>query len=283
MGASDGGHFGNIPFHTLCELNALPMKSVEEKIVWVILSGAAVAAAGGLLIPGLYRDSPLYKTAWYANDAITLLLTGTVTLYFFQKDKGLFRSRLLRLGTSGYFFYNYAFYLFGAAFNAFFLLYALLVTLSLYALVLGLIQLHDEPPVLTLDLATRRLTTFFLIMIALPLAIVEVREWIIFVYTRREPAIPVLVLALDLTLVVPNTLLAAFMLWQRNAWGLSLSTVMLFKSSGYGAVLVAGAIAIGQSGTGPWDPLLPFYIFVCLGGSVFLFRLLKSIKPTRVL
>ena len=40
--------------------------------------------------------------------------------------------------------YNYAFYLFGAAFNAFFLVYAALLALSIFALIFGLSSLDVE-------------------------------------------------------------------------------------------------------------------------------------------
>lgn len=84
-------------------------------------------------------------------------------------------------------------------------------------------------------------------------------------------------MALDLTLVIPNTIVAAVLLARQRPWGLILTAMMLVKSFTYGLVLVTGTTFIGLSGVGPWDPLLLFYVFVSAGGFVFLWVLLRGV------
>ena len=84
-------------------------------------------------------------------------------------------------------------------------------------------------------------------------------------------------MALDLTLVIPNTILAALLLARKRKWGIILTAMMLVKSFTYGLVLVGGTIFIAITGGGPWDPLLAFYIFVSVGGVAFLSILLRTI------
>lgn len=251
---------------------------------WLTLSIALltfVAAAGGLLLPDLYRDSDLYKAAWQANDLVSLALIPALLISQLLRGKNE-TARLLWLGLLLYTFYNYAFYLFGAAFNWFFLLYALLFTVSLYTLVLGLIDsvnYHVRPwPSLK-----RYMVVFFLLATALPLAVVELKAYIHFVVLGKPPEIPTLILALDLTLVIPTSIVAAVLLLKNAPAGYILAVMMLVKSFCYGMVLVAASLKIALSKIGPWDPLLPFYIFIAVGGLLFLSFALISHKGTRVL
>ena len=49
---------------------------------------------------------------------------------------------LVWMGVMLYMFYNYAFYLFGAKFNEFFLIYVALFSLSLYSIIIGLLNVN---------------------------------------------------------------------------------------------------------------------------------------------
>lgn len=248
-----------------------------KMLTWGIAAFAVMAAGGGLIFPSLYRDIPLYKAAWLGNDVVTLMLIPVLLWSFHHARKGHHRPYLLWLGVLLYMFYNYAFYLFGATFNRFFVLYAGIFTLSLYALVLGL--LHICPRVegrSNTSPALRRAASVFLLLVAIPLAWVELSEYVRFVLTGKDPEIPVLILALDLTLVVPNTVMAAILIWRAHSWGVILTAMMLVKSFSYGAVLIIGTVRIATAGLAPWDPLLPFYIFVCAGGLFFLLWMMKA-------
>ena len=122
----------------------MPEKTRKPVITLSILIAilAAIASAGGLLLNGLYRDNAFVTTTWLGNDAITLFLAVPIliaSLIFSQR--GSVRAQLIWMGALDYMLYNYAFYLLGAAFNWFFLLYAALLALSILALLFGLIRL----------------------------------------------------------------------------------------------------------------------------------------------
>ena len=106
---------------------------------------AALAAAGGLFFSHLYRDNAFVITTWLGNDAVTLFLAVPIlVIALIFSARGSLRARLVWLGALDYMLYNYAFYLFGAAFNAFFLVYAALLALSIFALIFGLASLDVE-------------------------------------------------------------------------------------------------------------------------------------------
>lgn len=254
------------------------MSKILQRLTLLIAVLAGIASLGGLIIPNLYRDNAFHKAAWQANDLITVLLAPAVLVSYHYYRRGNSSAEFVWLGLLLYMFYNYAFYLFGAAFNWFFLIYAALFTLSLYALLLGLGQISSTTlPKRHLRSLNRKLITTFLIFVAIPLASVELAQCWHFIFSGRPSKIPALIMALDLTLVVPNTILAAWLLAGKRPWGIILSALMLVKSFTYGLVLMAGTIFIAVTGIGPWGPLLSFYIFVSGGGFVFLRILLKDV------
>lgn len=241
---------------------------------------AAIAAAGGLFLPGHYRDNDFIKTAWFGNDLVTLLVAVPLlvsSLYFSRK--GSQRAHLVWMGAIAYMIYNFAFYLFGAAFNKFFLVYVALFALSFYALVLGLSNMDVRGIKERFNAALRvQWISIYLFLISVPLIVVEGGQCVNFIVTDKLPEVPTLIFALDLAVVVPATALAGTLLWQRKSWGYVLGAMMLVKGFTYGLVLMTGTSLIALTGAGAWDPLMPFYTFVTVGGLTCLIKLLKNMR-----
>lgn len=100
---------------------------------------AAIAAAEGLWIKNLYNDNAFAKSAWYSNDIITLfVVVPFLVMANYLSQKGSQRWLMVLMGLIGYVFYNFEFYLFGAAFNIFFLIYTVWVSMSAITLVIQL-------------------------------------------------------------------------------------------------------------------------------------------------
>lgn len=255
------------------------MRNTLQRLTISIAILAILASSGGLLIPNLYRDNAFYKAAWQGNDLITLLLTPALLASHYYYKRGNANAQLLWLGLLLYMFYNFAFYLFGAAFNWFFLIYAATFALCLYALLIGLREIDRSPAHRRyLKPLARKVTIAFFCLVALPLAAVELAQCWRFIMSGIPPDIPELILALDLTLVIPNTMLAALLLVRKRRWGTILSAMMLVKSFTYGLVLVTGTTFVAITGVGAWDPLLPYYIFVSAGGLVLLLTLFMNLE-----
>ena len=95
----------------------------------------------GLLFRGQYRDAEWIAATWLGNDWVTLL----VALPLLKRRTCAGEARIstrpvaLWLGMLGYAIYNYAYYLFGAALNAFFPLYLAAVIMAAIALILRLV------------------------------------------------------------------------------------------------------------------------------------------------
>jgi hypothetical protein len=150
---------------------------------------AAIASAGGLLLPHLYRDNLFVKSAWRGNDGVTVTLPILLASVWWARRSSV-RAQLVWMGALDYLLYNFAFYLFGAAFNAFFLLYVALFTLSILALNYGLLgidaeairqQFRDQTPV--------KWISGYMVFIALGLGSVYVMQSVQFIFTGELPGI----------------------------------------------------------------------------------------------
>ncbi len=240
----------------------------------VVLALMAIAAAGGLFVRGLYRDNLQVTSGWLGNDLVTLAVAVpalAVSLWF--AVRGSWRAELALLGLLDYAMYNYAFYLFGSAFNWFFLLYAALFATSLYALVFGMIRLDAAG--IARGLSPRlpaRWVSGFLAIAGLGLAAVEVSMAAGFLVSGRLPPTVIatghptaVVFALDLTLVIPATLLGAAWLWTRRPWGYALSVIVGIKGAVYLLALSATTWTVHRAGIPGALTELPIWLALCGG------------------
>jgi hypothetical protein len=111
--------------------------------VWLTLPIAllaAVAAASGLFVRGLYRDTPASVAQVLGQDAITLgVALPTLVISAWLTRYGSQRARLVWLGGLIYMVYTYVGYAFDVRFNPLFLVYVAVLGCSTYALIGGLV------------------------------------------------------------------------------------------------------------------------------------------------
>ena len=87
------------------------------------------------------------------------------------------------------------------------------------------------------------------------------------------------VFAMDISIIIPAFTAAAVLLWQRKTWGFILAAMMLVKGFTYGLVLCIGTAFLAyDKAYGKWDPLMPLYIVLALGGMLGCWFLLKTYK-----
>jgi hypothetical protein len=255
----------------------------------LILILAAVQAGAGLWRPQLYRDNDLVNAAWRGNDLVTLLvavplLAAALVLARHGSDRAL----LVWAGLLDYVLYNYAFYLFGAAFNSHFLLYAALFALALFALICLLAGL--EVPRLARQFQAHtpaRLIAGFMLLVALMLGGLWTALSLGFVFTGQVPGpvasaghVTAVVFALDLTLVVPATTLAAVWLWQRRPWGYVLGAMLNVKGAVYMLVLSATTVSAMAAGIPGIGGELPLWAGVGIGSLAAGWGLLANMRPS---
>ena len=215
----------------------------------VTLAVVMAAQAGlGLIAPEQYRDSAWARATWFGNDWVTLalgvplLVTG---LWLDSRQRIL--GRLLWLGALGYAVYNYAFYLFGAALNAFFPLYVAAFLLALIGLILAL----AGTDVAMLSARFRPVTPVrciggCLMFLAAGLSMAWLGLWAAHIFADRPTPVAAeafkLVAALDLTVMVPALAAGGSLLWRRHPWGYVIAAIAGVQGSLYLVVLAVNSV-----------------------------------------
>ncbi|WP_263793159.1 hypothetical protein [Salinibacter sp.] len=248
----------------------------------------ALSSGAGLFAHDLYRDSALVAASWYGNDLVTFVVaTPLLGIALLGTWGGSRRALLVWMGLLAYSLYNSALYLFGAAFNSLFLVYAALCALSGAALIFGLLSidaraLHRQ---VQPDLPTPWISGFMM-LVAVALGGVHAALALRYVATGRVPATldaiglhTDLIAALDLTMVVPVALLAGAWLWRGRPWGYVWATLWCVKGAACMLSLSAATVAsvvVGPSSGGMqlllWGPI---GVGCVLAGGV----LLRALRP----
>lgn len=249
-----------------------------------------VANAGGILINGLYRDeSSIIRLSWLINDSVTLALALPLLIGSLAASmRGSQRGTLVLLGVLEYTVYNYAFYIFGAAFNWFFLIYAALLALSIIGTVsiirtidIGAIgqSLSPNTPV--------RWVAGYMTFWGIGLSALWIMLWIVYMTTGVPPIAHLgaegqkLTAALDLSLVIVPVFLGAYWLWKRNTWGLVLAVMLNIKSIIYTPVLAIGSFVLENNGVPGSSAQAPLWIFLFVASLLSILVLLVNLKPVK--
>lgn len=270
------------------------MQRMPHKPVFILSLLIAVLAAlsslGGLFLDGLYRDNDFVKATWLGNDLVTLLLAVPLlaSAMFFAR-RGSLPAYLFMLGMLDYMLYNYAFYLFGTAFNAFFLLYVCLLVFSIFAMVFGLVNLDVK--LFSQQFSPRtpvRWIAGYMLFVAIGLSVVYLAQSMSFIFTGNLPSIVIfsghptsIVFALDLTLLIPVLVLGAIWLWQRKPWGYILAGITLVKGPAYTLVLSVNSLWAAKAIIPAASAEAPLWVSLTILGLVSAGLLYGNMRPER--
>lgn len=235
---------------------------------------------------GLYQhDTINYAAQAKSQDVVTLifgiplLITGV-----FLNRKETLRGRLVLTGALGYFLYTYTSMAFLAAYNSFFLIYVALFSMSLFTFVLAMMGLKPD---LIAERVTRSFPRRWVITFLVILSAFLLMAWLGLIVpslasggapSGLETYTTLVIQALDLGIIVPASLLSAFLLWKKQAWGYALSFVVMLKGSLMGAAIIA--MIIGQALAGvPADPVMAvIFALICVCGIGLAAVMLKNIR-----
>jgi hypothetical protein len=200
---------------------------------------------------------------------------------------GSVRALLLWLGVIGYAVYNYAFYLFGAALNAFFPLYVAAFVLAVVALIIVLSSTDVSRADESLRPTTpRRLIGGSLIFIGTGLASVWIAMWAAYVFAGRptpvEPEAFRLVAALDLSLMVPALVAGGVLIWRRKPWGLVISAIASIQGALYLVGLSVSSVVAVRRGLASAPGELPVWAPLTIFTTVVALVIVANVRPQRV-
>lgn len=186
---------------------------------------------------GLYKnDSVSVASQGIAADFITLIMGIPLLLIsLFFTNKNSFRGRLLLTGTLAYFLYSYMSYAFLWMYNRFFIVYVILMSLSLYAFILSMmsfdmnrISSHFKKSLPVKFLGGFQLFIAFAIgMLWLGKIAPSILQGV--VPAGLEHYTTLVIQGMDLGIIVPTAVLSGILLIRRKPFGYLLSSVIILK------------------------------------------------------
>ncbi|PDV97804.1 hypothetical protein A9Q02_17505 [Candidatus Chloroploca asiatica] len=219
-----------------------------------------------------------------ANDLIALTLgLPLLAVSFWLAQRGSLRGRLLLAGTLGFILYTYITMMVGAHYNALFLVYVALFSLSLFALVMVMMSFDLETlPAHFSEKLPRGWIAGLLFFAAAFLSL----AWLGRIAATFAPgAIPALenttsmfIQAMDLGLVVPVCLVAGILLLRRHAWGYLLASVGLTKFLTLGIAVSLMGLNMARVGVPVSVVELVVFPAMALAGVVMTVILLKHVQ-----
>jgi len=248
-------------------------KSISVLVICIIIAALAACMAGLLLNGGTGQfdfksingeSVKINGIGLYKNDSIAAVAQGKasdfvtafigiplliISLYF--TNKGSIRGRLMLTGTLGYFLYTYMSYTFLWMYNPFFIVYTILLALSLYAFVLCLMSFDVEkmPFVFKKGLPVKFLGGFQLLvgfgigMLWLGKIAPSIMEGKVPVGLEHYTTL--VIQGMDLGIVVPTAFLSGILLIKRKPFGYLLSSVIIIK--GFTMLTCISAMIINQA------------------------------------
>lgn len=262
-------------------LNDLKAPRVLSAVIAALMAAQAVL---GRLFEGQYRDVAWIRATWFGNDLVTLALAVPLLVTaLVLVGRGSVRALILWLGLLGYSAYNYAYYMLGAALNAFFPLYVVLLVLSVVALIVAVSRLDASQVASSIRVqAPVRVIGGYLVFVAVSLSLIWFGMWAAHVFAGRptpvEPEAFKLVAALDTSIMVPLMAFGGVLLWRRNKWGVIIAGIAGIQGSLYLIVLSVNSINAILRGlvTAPGE--LPVWGVLALATMTAAAVLLRSIR-----
>jgi hypothetical protein len=222
-----------------------------------------------------------------ANDLVTLALgLPLLALSTWLAFRGSLRGKLLLTGTLAFFLYTYLSMAMNTAFNALFLVYVVLFSLSLFAFILSMMSfdLASLPAQFSERLPRRAIAgLMFAAGAFLLLAWVGGRVLPPLLNGQvplLENTTTMVIQVMDLGLIVPLAFLSGILLLRRSAWGYLLASTAVMKLLTMGVAVSAMGINMALNGVPDSVVILGIFITLTLVNMVLAVLLLKNVRPT---
>lgn len=234
---------------------------------------------------GLYAYDTLSSAAQAkANDLVTLVLgLPLLAVSTWLAFRSSLRGQLLLTGTLGFFLYTYISMAFLAAFNALFLVYTALYSLSLFAFILSMMSFDLETlPEHFSERLPRHWIAGLLFFVGAFLSLAWLGRILPPILQNQTPllenATTMVIQAMDLGLILPLAVLAGILLLKRSAWGYLLTSVALMKGMTMGIAVSAMGVNMALQGVpDSLGILIPFMVITLLN-LVMAVVLLKNVN-----
>jgi hypothetical protein len=231
-----------------------------------------------------YWDTVSSAAQVQANDLVTLTLgLPLLAISTWLTLRGSLRGRLILAGTLGFILYTYITMMVGAHYNALFLVYVALFSLSLFAFVLVMMTFDlASLPAHFSDQLPRGWIAGLLFFAAAFLSLAWLGRIAATFAPESVPALEnttsMFIQAMDLGLIVPVCILAGILLMRRKPWGYLLASVGLTKFLTLGIAVSLMGLNMARVGLPVSVVELVIFPAIALANLVMVGLLLKNIR-----
>jgi hypothetical protein len=252
---------------------------------------AAVTKSFGAFDPGTYRDGIWAASQMRGADTVALFtLVPLLAVSAVLARRGTPRGLVIWLGALHLLVYDVAFYLYGAAFNAWFLAYVAMCAGALVLLVAGLTRLDIDALGEAFSPATPRAwPAALLTLLGLGLGGLWIAQSIGFLLNGEVPSSVVasghptaLVFAIDLTLLVPFFFWGAAGLLARRPWGRVMAAAVATNGTIYTLLLFGMAVRADPAVVEGATALIPLWLALSLVCGTVAVGLLRHLPARRL-
>ena len=231
-----------------------------------------------------YWDTVSSAAQMQANDLVTLILgLPLLAISFWLTLRGSLRGRLLLAGTLGFILYTYITMSFGAQYNALFLVYVALFSLSLFAFVLVMMSFDiEELPAHFSENLPRGWIAGLLFFAAAFLSLAWLGRIAVTFAPDTLPALEnttsMFIQVMDLGIIVPVCVLSGILLLRRHPWGYLLASVGLTKFLTLGIAVSLMGLNMARVGVPVSAVELGVFPTIAIANLVMVTLLIRNIK-----
>lgn len=233
---------------------------------------------------GLYFFDTISLAAQQEGNDLIILTVGLPLLAIstWLAFRGSLRGRLALTGTLGFFLYTYMSMSMLSSYNALFLVYVALFSLSLFAFILSMMSfdLTDLPQHFSARLP-RGWIAGLMFLVGGFLLLAWLGRIVPPLLQNQTPALEntttLVIQAMDLGLIVPLAILSGILLLRRSPWGYLLASVTLLKGVTLGLAVSAMAINMALKGLAESMAIMIPFLIITLLNLLMAVLLLKNV------
>jgi hypothetical protein len=252
------------------------IKKATYATLWAVAALVATAALAGLSIPGLYAGTACgaSREAFLGQDAVSFLVLAFFVPAILSARRGSLRGDVMTLGCLSYYGYTYGYYAFGLADTPLYLVYLAIFGASIFAFVF--VAAARSPSKAFAEFPARMprvaVGAFLIFAAAFTGLAVELPPLLGSAIAWRPAGMKTsqAYIAMDLAILFPGMVVAAYLALRRRSEGCFFSGVLLVKTATLmPAILAADVINLAEGGD-LLDPSFDLVALVFLAASTLL-------------
>ena len=265
------------------------MKDKHITLITYLISTLVIISCGiSISNNDIYQDGAWVNAQWLGQDSVSLFIaTPFLLLARYQAVRHQsWKWKLVWSGILFYFFYTYAFFMFAAQLTFLYLFHLPIFSLATIGFVVSLIDIFQpEFEISATKVWIKNVVIVYFTLMSIMISVLWLKDIFshltIAGYQSDMPdgEAPLIIYSLDLAIIIPLMLLAAFGYWRKKQYAYKLTAIMLVKTSTLGFALMGMSLSMFLKGISPDTFLIILWCIVGVVGmilSLFYLRQLRS-------